>query len=144
MTFGVSFPLSEKSAEAVDILEGSVMKIEKVCVFLLMGAVFSLSCYAQDASRMTKEQCLACHGGSFDALVNKDFQIEAVPKPINPHLYIPHDGSTKDFFDCLLCHQQHKIPPEKGWHDRSAGLDPCFGCHHTEEFQKCSECHDKK
>ena len=110
--------------------------------FLLTVAACGTAAAADAPPPMTKDQCLACHG-PFEKLVKKDFKIEAVPNPINPHVFVPHIGQTKDFFDCLLCHQQHTIPPEKGYHDKSATLDACFGCHHTEEFAKCSSCHKK-
>lgn len=111
-----------------------------VIVVVLSGILAPLP-----VSAVTKdtEQCLTCHG-PFDALVKKNVQTPAEPKPINPHVFVPHDSDKGEFFDCLICHARHDVPPVKGWKDDTASLDACIGCHHTQTFEKCSTCHDQK
>ena len=75
--------------------------------------------------------------------MKKNVQVRAYPKPVNPHMYVPHSRAEK-FFDCLLCHSLHPVPPPKGFRDKTASIEPCYGCHHGEVLQKCSSCHDKK
>ena len=79
----------------------------------------------QAAETMKPEQCLMCHGGSFDAA--------------NPH------AGAKVVPDCTGCHQAHPIPVPKDFKPEPASLSMCYGCHHMENFQKCSDagCHEK-
>ena len=66
---------------------------------------------------------------------------------VNPHVYIdklaanPH--KSKVLPDCLKCHTDHGIPPDKS-KIKPANVDYCYGCHHMENFQKCSSsgCHE--
>ena len=52
--------------------------------FFLAGAVF-----AQNAPEaMKKEQCLACHGPTFDELIKKNVQAQSDSGPVNPHVWI--------------------------------------------------------
>ena len=70
----------------------------------------------QAAETMKPEQCLMCHGGSFDALreQTKNWKDE-FGSPVQPHQYLdpnaanPHAGA-KVVPDCTGCHQAHPIP----------------------------------
>lgn len=75
--------------------------------FFLAGAVF-----AQNAPEaMKKEQCLACHGPTFDELIKKNVQAQSDSGPVNPHVWIPHAGGLeKAATECIDCHAQHSIP----------------------------------
>ena len=73
----------------------------------------------QAAETMKPEQCLMCHGGSFDALreQTKNWKDE-FGSPVQPHQYLdpnaanPHAGA-KVVPDCTGCHQAHPIPVPK-------------------------------
>ncbi len=98
-----------------------------------------------------QEQCLMCHGGSFDALreKTKDWKDE-FGDAVQPHQYVddktanPHQGA-KTFMECTGCHEAHAIPPKPGEKPGQATFSSCYGCHHMENFQKCSDagCHEK-
>ncbi|WP_417204008.1 cytochrome c3 family protein [Sutterella wadsworthensis] len=47
--------------------------------------------------------------------------------------------------ECTGCHQAHPIPVPKDFKPEPASLSMCYGCHHMENFQKCSDagCHEK-
>ncbi len=111
---------------------------------LAVSAALAVCILSSPAGAVTKdtEQCLACHG-PYDALVKKDVRTPADPGPINPHVYVPHQGG-KEYFDCLICHSRHEVPPPKGWKDETVTLDACSGCHHTQTYEKCAKCHDQK
>ena len=74
----------------------------------------------QAAETMKPEQCLMCHGGSFDALreQTKNWKDE-FGSPVQPHQYLdpnaanPHAGA-KVVPECTGCHQAHPIPVPKG------------------------------
>jgi len=105
--------------------------------------------YADAAEKAAKgpEACLACHGGSFDKLIEKKTAHKAAGgETINPHKYIPHnENKTENVPDCLGCHSQHTIPP-KGKIDLSkVNIESCYlSCHHQQNFERCSNCHDHK
>lgn len=107
----------------------------------LVGAVF-----AQNAPEaMKKEQCLACHGPTFDDLIKKNVQAQSDSGPVNPHVWIPHvGGPEKAATECIDCHAQHSMPPKPGYKDTSASLEPCYACHHNYQLKKCSSCHGDK
>lgn len=105
---------------------------------LILFACISTSCMAQ-TNIVPTEQCLACHG-PFDKLSQKEILVPADPKPVNPHVFVPHDGKDK-YYDCVACHTPHPMPPPKGYKDKGAGLDPCYSCHHGEQIQNCKSCH---
>ena len=109
--------------------------------FFLAGAVF-----AQNAPEaMKKEQCLACHGPTFDELIKKNVQAQSDSGPVNPHVWIPHAGGPEiAATECIDCHAQHSIPPKPGYKDTSASLEPCYACHHNYQLKKCSSCHGDK
>ena len=109
--------------------------------FFLAGAVF-----AQNAPEaMKKEQCLACHGPTFDELIKKNVQAQSDSGPVNPHVWIPHAGGPeKAATECIDCHAQHSIPPKPGYKDTSASLEPYYACHHNYQLKKCSSCHGDK
>lgn len=104
---------------------------------------------AEDATQTQAKQCLACHGGSLEALQakTKDYKDE-FGDPVQPHVYIdgksskPHQGA-KVLPDCVGCHGKHPIPRPKDYQPKKPTFDSCYGCHHIEKFTKCSECHDK-
>lgn len=105
----------------------------------------------QAAETMKPEQCLMCHGGSFDALreQTKNWKDE-FGSPVQPHQYLdpnaanPHAGA-KVVPECTGCHQAHPIPVPKDFKPEPASLSMCYGCHHMENFQKCNDagCHEK-
>ena len=72
------------------------------------------------------------------------------PAPVQPHQYLdpnaanPHAGA-KVVPECTGCHQAHPIPVPKDFKPEPASLSMCYGCHHMENFQKCSDagCHEK-
>ncbi len=90
-----------------------------------------------------------CHGPSFDDLraKTKDWKDE-FDDPVQPHVYLdskaakPHQGE-KVLPDYSQCHGVHPIPPQKGFNHKQASFSTCYGCHHMENFQKCSDsgCH---
>ena len=103
---------------------------------------------AEKASDSTK-QCLMCHGGSFEALreQTKNWTDEFGDK-IQPHQYLdsesanPHQGA-KVVPECTNCHEKHPVPLPAGYKPKQATFSTCYGCHHMENFQKCSDagCH---
>lgn len=105
-----------------------------------LAASFALAAAAQ---QVDKQQCLTCHG-SFDSIIAKNVQVEADPKPVNPHTYIPH-GQKKDdhVWQCTMCHTPHELPPKPGVKAEST-IEPCFECHHNYSFEPCGACHDNK
>ena len=90
---------------------------------LLLSLSFSaVTVVAQQQAQepMKKEQCLACHGPTFDDLIKKNVQAQSDSGPVNPHVW---------------------IPPKPGYKDTSASLEPCYACHHNYQLKKCSSCH---
>ncbi|MFQ9937039.1 MAG: cytochrome c3 family protein [Parasutterella excrementihominis] len=81
--------------------------LSAVLSLFLVGAVF-----AQNAPEaMKKEQCLACHGPTFDDLIKKNVQAQSDSGPVNPHVWIPHAGGPeKAATECIDCHAQHSMP----------------------------------
>ena len=75
------------------------------------------------ALRMTKEQCLSCHG-DYPSLARATARLK-----INPHA--SHLGEE----ECYQCHKMHR---------QSAGIKFCYTCHHTGELVKCSKCHNDR
>lgn len=67
---------------------------------------------------------------------------DANGKTANPHTQPvdktnaadPHNG-TGEPLACADCHSMHR---------KSAKLDNCYSCHHTETFAACNTCHDDK
>ncbi len=118
------------------------MKKLIVAVLALLLAGF-VSFPLQSAETLTKEQCLGCHGPTFDDLIAKNVQAQSDSGVVNPHKWIPHAGDEeKNATECTECHQQHAFPPPKGYKDEMASLEPCYSCHHNYQFKKCSECHN--
>lgn len=118
----------------------------KKTIFLSLLLVFSFSAVTASAQQpqepMKKEQCLACHGPTFDDLIKKNVQAQSDSGPVNPHVWIPHaGGDEKNFTECIECHSQHPMPPKPGYKDSNASLEPCFACHHNYQLKKCSSCH---
>ncbi len=117
----------------------------------MMFAAFG-QVHAADDTQKTAEQCLMCHGPTFEALQEKtkDWKDE-FGDPVQPHVYMddkaakPHQG-RKILPDCVACHGQHPMPmPPKDYKFKTPSFSTCFGCHHMENFQKCSSggCHEK-
>ncbi|MDO5532444.1 cytochrome c3 family protein [Sutterella sp.] len=104
-----------------------------------------------EAAAADPQQCLMCHGGNFDALreQTKNWKDEFGDQ-IQPHQYLdpnaanPHAGE-KVVPDCEGCHQAHPFPIPKDYKREPASFSMCYGCHHMENFQKCSDagCHEK-
>lgn len=120
------------------------MNFRLVILSLIAGVSFISIANAQEASvpTLTKEQCLACHGPTFDDLNKKNVQAPSDSGPVNPHVWIPHAGGPdKNFINCTDCHTQHEIPPKPGHKDSGASLEPCYACHHNFELKKCSSYH---
>lgn len=129
------------------------MKKTPLLALALSCAVMALSAppEACAAEKVTSEQCLMCHGGSFDALreQTKNWKDE-FDTPVQPHQYLdpnaanPHAGA-KVVPDCTGCHEAHPFPIPKDYKPKEATLSMCYGCHHMENFQKCSDagCHEK-
>ncbi len=118
-----------------------IMKRISSILLLTITVSLMLSVTAQ-ADPLTKEQCLGCHGPTFDDLINKNVQTQSDSGPINPHTWIPHaGGDDKNAIECIECHAQHPMPPASGYKDKNAGLEPCYACHHNYQFKKCGECH---
>jgi cytochrome c nitrite reductase small subunit len=72
------------------------------------------------ALRMTKSQCLNCHG-DYSLLAAATSQLK-----INPHA--SHLGEE----ECQQCHKMHRQSP---------GLNFCYTCHHTGTLDPCKKCH---
>lgn len=119
----------------------------------LLGAFLGFSALpslAADAGNVTADQCLQCHG-PYDTLraQTKDWKDEFGDQ-IQPHQYMdpdnamPHEGK-KLAPDCKACHGVHALPPKKGEKKKEPTFSSCYGCHHMENFQKCSSsgCHEK-
>lgn len=113
------------------------MKITILCAALLCFAV-----PAAYAAGMTKQECLACHG-PFEDLIKKGITVEADPKPVNPHTFIPHTekGGMDQIWECTMCHEPHAIPPKKDPHREKATVEACYQCHHQYNFERCDSCH---
>lgn len=130
-----------------------MMKKTPLLALAAVAAVMAL-CGAPAASAADKsgpEQCLMCHGGSFDALreQTKNWKDE-FDTPVQPHQYFdpnvanPHAGE-KIVPECTGCHKAHPFPLPKDFKPEPASLSMCFGCHHMENFQNCHDagCHEK-
>jgi hypothetical protein len=95
----------------------------------------------QPASKVTKEQCLACHGPYEKiAKATENFKTPN-EETTTPHKYIPHDST--DIPECTECHIAHTIPLQ----DKSTVVKPkdlgfCYdSCHHMKNLQPCKSCH---
>ncbi len=126
-------------------------KISALLMAGLLAAAVSAPAMADDEAETQKaaQQCLMCHG-SFDAIREKTKNWkDEFDSPVNPHQYIdgknakPHQGA-KVLPDCKGCHGQHPLPLPKGYQHKMATVSTCYGCHHEENFKKCSECHNDK
>ena len=129
--------------------------MKKLMMTVLTGALMTaaaLSAYGADAdpTQAQGEMCLACHG-SCDALADKTKNWKnEYGEVVQPHTYIDgkaakaHEGA-KLLPDCVGCHGQHPIPPQKDYKFKEPTVSPCYGCHHMENFQRCSAsgCHEK-
>lgn len=122
------------------------MKTIKVIFPALLSLFLAGAVFAQNAPEaMKKEQCLACHGPTFDDLIKKNVQAPSDSGPVNPHVWIPHAGGPeKVATECIDCHAQHSMPPKPRYKDTSASLEPCYACHHNYQLKKCSSCHGDK
>jgi hypothetical protein len=100
---------------------------------------------AADKVEQGPAACLACHGGSFDKLVDKKPAFKAPSDEIvNPHQYIPHNQKiAENVPDCTGCHSKHPIPPKEEIDLSKVNVDSCFQCHHEQNFRKCKTCHRK-
>lgn len=113
-------------------------------------AFASLPVLAEEAGEGSAPQCLGCHG-PYEKVreLTKDWKDE-FGDPVQPHQYMdakaakPH-AARKIAPDCKMCHGTHPIPPTKGMTMKKPTLNSCYGCHHMENFQKCSSsgCHEK-
>lgn len=128
-------------------------RLSALAAALLLGGLGSSMAVAAPAAQTADPQaCLACHGGSLEALADKtkDYKDEW-GDPVNPHVYIdrsaknPHQGK-KILPECTKCHEAHPVPPKPGMKVKTADVSYCFGCHHMETFEPCGQagCHDKK
>ena len=104
------------------------MKTIKVIFPALLSLFLAGAVFAQNAPEaMKKEQCLACHGPTFDDLIKQNVQAPSDSGPVNPHVWIPHAGGPeKVATECIDCHAQHSMPPKPGYKDTSASLEPCY------------------
>ena len=118
------------------------MKFLSAAAFAISAALVAASV---GAATMTKEMCLGCHG-PFDKLKAKNVQVEADPKPVNPHTYIPHNGKggMDQVWECTMCHTPHAMPPKKDPNREPANVEACYQCHHQYNFKRCDECHGGK
>lgn len=91
--------------------------------------------------KLTPEQCLACHGDFKDIAAKSEEYVNEFGEKVNPHRYVPHD-STK-LPECLSCHKQHEIPPKGKVEQTDMTMDYCYSCHHTQTFEKCTDCHQE-
>lgn len=109
---------------------------------LISVALLSLCLCSAHAAEMTKQQCLSCHG-PFEALIAKGITVEADPKPVNPHKFIPHTekGGMDQIWECTMCHTPHSMPPKKDPHREKANVEACYQCHHQYNFQNSNSCH---
>ncbi len=112
--------------------------MKEFLAFSLLG----LCAAAAFAAGTSKADCLACHG-PFDALIAKGITVEADPKPVNPHKYIPHveKGSMDQIWECTMCHTPHAMPPKKDPNREKANVEACYDCHHQYNFESCNSCH---
>jgi len=120
-----------------------------VCTGLLLLSACAMA--EEDPSQKQAEECLMCHGGSFEALAakTKDWKDEFGDQ-IQPHVYIDgkaakaHEG-RKVLPDCVGCHGKHPVPKPADYKMKEPTLSTCYGCHHTENFTRCSTsgCHGK-
>jgi predicted CXXCH cytochrome family protein len=114
-------------------------KMMALCLVASFGA-FSLTSLAAEAPKLTKKECMMCHG-SIQDLIKKNVQFPVDGGKVNPHRYIPHGEKTDDKFpECTVCHTPHAIPPQKGA-KASATVDTCYECHHNYTFEPCKKCH---
>lgn len=127
-------------------------KTHRICAALALAFGIALSSLPSGAADAPKsDMCLACHGGSFDALRDKtkDWKDE-FGDAVQPHQYLdpnaanPHQGE-KVVPECTGCHEEHPMPIPSGYKPKEASLSMCYGCHHMEHFQPCSDagCHEK-
>ena len=109
---------------------------------LIIAALLPLLAGPALAAQMTKQQCLQCHG-PFEALIAKGIAVEADPRPVNPHTFIPHTktGGMDQIWECTMCHTPHAMPPKKDPNREKATVEACYQCHHQYNFQRCDGCH---
>jgi hypothetical protein len=95
--------------------------------------------YVDEASA----KCLECHGPFEELMAHPgtfliaDYQGE---RKINPHRYVPH--KSKDVPACVNCHEVHPLPPEST-PEKPKNIKYCYdACHHTQNFDLCSNCHE--
>ncbi len=121
-------------------------------VFFTLAFITGLSLFdtmkvadAADEGKQGSATCLACHGGSFDKLASKEPFFKAPSgEIINPHKYVPHnEKKAENVPNCTDCHSAHPIPPTGKVDLSKINVDNCFGCHHAQNFQQCSNCHQK-
>jgi hypothetical protein len=112
-----------------------------LAVLLVFGSVEFAAQESKPPEKITKEQCLACHG-PFEKVIEKNVKFKfSEEETINPHRYIPHDSEEAP--ECTECHVPHTLPPP----DKSAIVKPnnvefCLAsCHHMRNFQPCTACH---
>lgn len=111
-------------------------------VLILLTSTIIYPSFSQEQKTLTKEQCLACHGPTFEDLIKRNVQVSSDSGPVNPHVWIPHQGGNeKNAIECIDCHTQHPMPPKPGFKDTNANLEPCYACHHNYQLKKCSSCH---
>jgi hypothetical protein len=84
-----------------------------------------------------KEFCFGCHvpneHTSYEEIMARTEDYTVVEEKVNPHN--PHAGSEEmgqEQFECYRCHSMH---------EKSRGINYCYGCHHERNFENCSMCH---
>jgi hypothetical protein len=102
---------------------------------------------AADEADAASLACLRCHGPSFADLAAKTAAyIDHWGTNVNPHVYVevnkanPHDSTV--ITSCLACHEQHALPLPTAA-GKTATLQYCYSCHHTEDMVACGVCHDE-
>ena len=122
--------------------------MNKAPLLFLLTAFIAIGSASAEPTPMKAEQCLGCHGGSLEKLAEMTPYIKNDwDEVVQPHIYIdeyagkPHQ--TKMLPDCLRCHTAHSFPPVKTDTKSKADLSYCYGCHHTETFDSCTQsgCH---
>ena len=133
-------------------MKTQIIRITLWGLFFTLALIVSLSLFgtmkvarAADEGKQGPAACLACHGESFEKLASEKPAFKAPSgEIINPHKYIPHnEKKAENVPNCTDCHSTHPIPPKGKIDLAKVNVDSCFGCHHSMNFQQCSNCHQK-
>lgn len=122
--------------------KGPALFLVALVILFAFGTIGLATQDIKRPERITKDQCLACHG-PFEKVIQGGAKFKISEEEIiNPHKYVPHDSQEAP--ECTECHiVPHAIPlQDKSTVEKPRDVDFCYGgCHHMRNFQPCQTCH---